>query len=84
MSVKKEGANAVVSIHNTGREIPVEEVEHVFDRFYRADKSRNVDSGGFGLGLAIVKKTIDAHGGKITCSSGKGAGTEFKVVLPRA
>ena len=82
MSLRRLGGQAVISIKNTGTEIPPDEVEHVFDRFYRADKSRNADSGGFGLGLAIAKKTVEAHGGKISCTSGAGEGTEFKFCLP--
>jgi signal transduction histidine kinase len=57
----------------------------VFDRFYRADRSRSRETGGSGLGLAIVKAIVEAHGGQIEAhSDGKGRGSTFALVLPVA
>jgi two-component system OmpR family sensor kinase len=58
------------------------ELPHIFERFYRADKSRDPASGGGGLGLAIVKRIVDLHGGQITVNSTVGVGTRFEIVFP--
>ncbi|MBI4263926.1 MAG: HAMP domain-containing protein [Acidobacteria bacterium] len=73
-----------VRVRDTGVGIAPEDLPRIFDRFYRADRSRTRHVGGAGLGLAIVKKTIEAHGGSITCASTPGIGTEFTVRLPLA
>ena len=72
----------VLKIKDTGIGISSEDLPHIFERFYRADKSRNRESGGSGVGLAIVKAIVDAHGGKISVSSVMNEGTEFTVSLP--
>lgn len=64
----KDG-EAILSVTDTGRGIAVEDLPYVFDRFYRADKSRNRSSGGSGIGLAIVKQLVEAHGGKVLVQS---------------
>jgi signal transduction histidine kinase len=72
-----------LSIRDTGDGLEPEQLASVFDRFYRADKSRSRETGGTGLGLAIVKAIIDAHGGHVGASSaGKGLGCQFTVHLP--
>jgi len=58
-------------------------LKHIFDRFYRSDKSRKRDRGGHGLGLTIAKIIILNHGGKINVRSKPSAGTIIKVFLPR-
>ncbi|MGL6340497.1 MAG: sensor histidine kinase, partial [Waterburya sp.] len=55
---------------------------HIFDRFYRVDKARTRQTGGFGLGLAIAQQIIQAHEGKITVESQVGKGTTFQICLP--
>ncbi|MFC5404849.1 sensor histidine kinase [Cohnella soli] len=71
-----------VAISDTGIGIPAEDVPRIFERFYKADKSRNRNHGGNGLGLAIVHKIVSLHTGEIKVESTIGKGTIFTVVLP--
>lgn len=80
-SVRSDGW-AQVTVIDSGEGIPEEELEHIFDRFYRVDKSRERENGGTGLGLAIAKEFIQAHGGVIEVESKKGEGSCFRVSLP--
>ncbi len=72
----------VISVTDTGLGIPPEHLPHVFDRFYRVDKSRSRDPGGTGLGLAICKAIVESHGGGITIGGNLGTGTRVCVSLP--
>ena len=72
-----------VKVSDTGEGIPEEILPHVFDRFYRGDRSRNRRTGGSGLGLAIAKGIIEAHGGEISVNSKLGEGTNFIFAIPR-
>ena len=78
----KESQYAIFEIADSGIGIPKEEVVHIFERFYRADKSRNRKTGGTGIGLAIAKSIVEAHSGKIEVKSVLGEGSIFKVYLP--
>ncbi len=78
-----EGTFCAFSISNTGAGISAEELPHVFDRFYKADRSRSLDKTGAGLGLYIVKNIINLHGGEISVRSDDGE-TEFSFTLPLA
>ncbi len=69
-------------IRNTGTGIPATELPHIFDRFYKSDRSRGLDKSGTGLGLYIVKTLIDLHGGEITVSSREQEYCEFVFWLP--
>ena len=69
------------SITNTGTGISAEDLPHIFDRFYKADRSRSMDKTGAGLGLYIVKNIINLHGGEISVRS-DGGETEFEFTLP--
>jgi signal transduction histidine kinase len=71
-------------VADTGVGIPQEELERVFERFYRADASRARATGGFGLGLAIVRDLAQAMGGVVTAESVVGQGSRFRVTLPIA
>ncbi|OIJ95636.1 sensor histidine kinase [Streptomyces colonosanans] len=78
-----EVATAVIDVADTGTGIPADDLPHVFDRFWRADKSRNRQSGGSGLGLAIVRRLAEAHHGTVTATSTPGAGSTFTLRLPQ-
>lgn len=83
VELRAEGEEAVLRISDTGVGISAADLPHVFDRFFRADPSRTASSGGAGLGLAIARSIVDAHGGRITCESTPGTGTEVVVRLPQ-
>ena len=73
-----------VSVQDTGDGIAPSEVPHVFERFWRGDKSRARETGGSGLGLAIAKQLIEAQGGSIGVESAVGQGSRFWFMLPVA
>ena len=75
---------AVLSIEDTGMGVPKEDLNFIFNRFYRVDKSRSRTEGGSGLGLAISKYIVEAHKGMIKVESQVGIGTKFKIFLPKA
>jgi heavy metal sensor kinase len=72
-----------ICISDTGAGIALEAVPHVFERFYRGDKARSREDGGFGLGLAIVKWVAESHNGAVQVASSPGVGSTFTVTLPR-
>jgi two-component system OmpR family sensor kinase len=72
----------LVSVADTGPGIPAEDLPHIFDRFYRADKSRSRAGGGSGLGLTIARYIVEAHGGHIWAESQVGGGTQIVFTLP--
>ncbi|SFX68294.1 sensor histidine kinase [Streptomyces atratus] len=72
----------VVDVTDTGSGISAEDLPHVFDRFWRAEKSRSRRTGGSGLGLAIVRKLVEAHGGSVSAVSVEGQGSVFTLRLP--
>lgn len=79
----ERGAEGVtVAVRDSGDGIKPEDLPHVFERFYRGEKSRNRATGGSGLGLAIAKGVIQAHGGQIGVTSEAGEGTRFFFTLP--
>ena len=82
VSLKKSGGHAVFTVSNTGEPISLEEQKHVFERFYRTDKSRVRKEGGYGLGLSIAKTIVDQHKGKIGVFSSAEAGTIFTLTFP--
>jgi len=81
--VRSEKDQAIIHVVDTGVGIPNSDQPHIFDRFYRVDKSRSRHTGGTGLGLSIAKQIIEAHNGEISMKSKEGAGSVFTIVLPR-
>ena len=79
---KQEETWVKVSFKDHGPGISPEDLPHIFDHFYRADKSRDRKSGGSGIGLAIVKQLVENHGGQVTVESALGTGCIFHVLLP--
>jgi signal transduction histidine kinase len=84
ISVEAEPGKARIQVSDNGCGIPAADLEHIFDRFYRVEKSRSVQTGGAGLGLAIVRRIVESYGGRIEVESRLQEGTRFTVVLPRA
>lgn len=80
--VEKEKAFVKISVEDTGTGIPQEDLPYVFERFYKADKSRTRGKGGTGLGLAIAKNMVEAHDGNISVNSTENLGTTFVFNLP--
>jgi heavy metal sensor kinase len=75
-------AGAFLLVSDEGPGIAPEHREHVFDRFYRVDKSRSREMGGTGLGLALAKWAAEAHGGRVELETEVGRGSTFRIVLP--
>lgn len=82
VSLSRSGKQARLAVRNTGAPISPEDLPHVFDRFYRADKARTGSAGGHGLGLAIARAIAEEHGGTLTVSSTQADGTVFTATLP--
>jgi len=83
ISLRRDDGHAVVQIDDAGEGLAPEDLERVFQPFYRADVSRNLDAGGIGLGLPIARSTARAHGGDVELSS-PGKGLRARVTLPLA
>jgi signal transduction histidine kinase len=84
VSTQVKDGTAQLSVTDTGIGIPAEDLGHIFERFYRVDKSRSRQQGSSGLGLAICKAIVDAHGGAIGVESTVGSGSTFTVRIPLA
>ena len=84
MSIRQSGDLIEISIQDSGDGVTAEDAAHLFDRFYRADESRNRDAGGSGLGLAIAKSIVEMHKGKIWAESETGKGLKVIIQIPVA
>jgi two-component system sensor histidine kinase SenX3 len=84
VSVRVEGELAEVSVTDQGVGIPDQDLNRIFERFYRVDPARSRITGGTGLGLAIVKHIAATHGGDVSVWSVEGAGSTFTLRLPVA
>lgn len=82
VSSKSDAEKVIVKIRNSGRGIPSDEIDKIFERFYKIDKSRSYDIKGAGMGLYIVKTIIELHGGQIAARSEEGQYTEFIFQIP--
>jgi len=80
--VRRSNQGAEVTVSDTGEGIRAEDLQHIFERFYRGEKSRNRGTGGAGLGLAIARGIVRAHGGDIKVESETGKGTQFTFHIP--
>jgi heavy metal sensor kinase len=81
ITLEEEDNQAIIKVADSGVGIPKRALTHVFERFYRVDKSRSRANGGAGLGLSIVKSIVDAHGGTIEASSVIASGATFTINL---
>ncbi|MDF2960654.1 MAG: sensor histidine kinase [Paenibacillus sp.] len=79
---RKNSHSIQLSVQDTGCGIPEEEISHIFERFYRVDKTRSREDGGTGLGLSIAKWIVEAHGGEISAQSEPNAGTKINIWFP--
>ena len=84
VTTRNEGEEIILQVSDDGPGIPADDLPHVFERFYRADKSRTGSQGRYGLGLAICRGLVEAEGGSIGVESQVGQGTCFTVRLPAA
>ncbi len=82
LSCRKEGKICRITVADTGIGVAEEELQRIFDRFYRADQARSGRADGHGLGLSIARIIIRAHGGQIEVQSKKGTGSRFHILLP--
>jgi signal transduction histidine kinase len=80
--VRNEGARCAIEVSDSGVGIGPNELEYLFDRFYRAQEARKGHYSGAGLGLAISKAIVDAHEGEVQVTSEPGQGSTFRVLLP--
>jgi heavy metal sensor kinase len=84
VGLSRSNGFAIASVSDSGIGINPEDISHVFDRFWRADKARSREQGGAGLGLSIAKWIVDVHGGSISVESKPGKGSVFAIRLPLA
>ncbi|MFZ1396795.1 MAG: ATP-binding protein, partial [Candidatus Promineifilaceae bacterium] len=83
LQVEQMGSALQIRVKDSGEGMTPQQLNRVFDRFYRADPSRSRESGGSGLGLAIVRAIVKAHGGEVTAvSPGPNQGSIFSLTLP--
>ncbi|HKI53265.1 MAG TPA: sensor histidine kinase, partial [Anaerolineales bacterium] len=80
--VRRSALGVDVTVSDTGEGIREDDLQHIFERFYRGEKSRNRGTGGAGLGLAIARGIVNAHGGDIKVESQIGKGTQFTFHIP--
>ncbi len=85
VSARDSSDNVIITVQDTGIGIPAESLPHIFERFYRVDKSRSRSGGGSGIGLTISKHLVEAHSGQLTAASpGPNRGSTFTLTLPIA
>ncbi len=82
VELRRQGAEAVLEVSDSGIGIPSRDLPRIFERFYRVDAARSRETGGTGLGLAIVKHVVERHGGSVEVASELGRGSTFTIRLP--
>ena len=83
VNIRETQDSVEITVRDFGEGIPERDIEHIFEPFYRVDKSRNARTGGYGLGLSLCKKIMQAHKGKIQVKSQLGQSTEVSLSLPK-
>lgn len=85
LSTARAGEDVLITVSDTGEGIEPDDLDRIFERFYRGDEARSRDSGGSGIGLTITRALVEAHDGRISAeSSGPGTGATFQITLPVA
>ncbi len=85
LSGSSQSGTVTLHVTDSGTGIPLEELDHIFDRFYKVDRSRRRDGQAqSGLGLAIAKAIVEAHDGEILAASSPGKGSRFTIRLPKS
>ncbi len=82
VSIEKSDYSIAIIVEDNGIGIAKEEIDHIFERFYRIDKARARETGGTGLGLSIALDAVRVHGGDIQVESEEGKGSKFKIIIP--
>jgi signal transduction histidine kinase len=82
LSATREGDRVLLAVADQGPGIPEQDLQRIFERFYRVDKARSRETGGTGLGLSIVKHLAGLHGGDVRAANRPGGGAVFTVSLP--
>jgi signal transduction histidine kinase len=82
LDARDDGGSIRIDIVDTGIGIPAEELENVFDEFFRATNAKKSEKDGTGLGLSLVRQIVERHGGKLSVTSEEGIGSTFTVILP--
>ncbi len=82
LSARRRASEIEIVVEDAGPGIPAEERERVFDPFYRLDRSRDRNTGGFGLGLSIARKAVELHGGTLKVAQSQLGGAKFTITLP--
>ena len=82
VSVHQNAQHVIFQVHDYGLGIEQDQLDHIFEPFYRTPEARSSVAGGLGLGLAITKQIVELHEGRIWCTSEKGCGSTFFVELP--
>lgn len=83
LAARAEGDQVALTVCDEGPGLPDSDLERVFERFYRVDKSRTADPGGTGLGLSIVRHLVELHGGRATARNNPAGGATFTILLPK-
>ncbi len=81
LKLNRDSGNVSIKIKDNGVGIAAQDLPHIFEKFWRADKSRNTE--GLGLGLSLAELIVKLHHGQINVKSEPGQGTEFEIILPR-
>ena len=84
LSLDRQGKGIRLNVTNTAESVDEKNLEHLFDRFYRADASRNSKTGGYGIGLSIAQAIVTAHRGKISAATKDGQSLSITATLPGA